>query len=394
MKFPLSFPKRKKAKEQCFLVLDIGTESVKTLIFKREGLKNIILSTSLEYLNKFSIFDSRDFETDVIKKAISKVLQNIVPQNLKGKSLKDLSVILGLPANILQGRVVSQVFGRENPKKIIEQKEEKTISQVILKETQKKILENIAQKKGILPQDIQLLSLKILEIKIDGYQVPGLLGYEGKNLQFRILVIFLPKYYLQNIRNIIEAVGLENVNIVHEAQGLLNYVGEKPDGIFLDLGGETTQIFLVKGGMLSKINEFNIGGRAFSQALSERLGLDELSCRTLKERYSKKDLSLESQERIREILWPYCQSWFGTLQEKLKETCSLLPETIFLFGGGSLLPEIREVLKEGKWQDFSFPNKPQVKFLYPKDLKRIEDKTKNLKSPQDVSLLLSCYAEI
>lgn len=384
MKF--TFPFLKKEKEKRFFVLDIGTETVKALIFeKSEQNKIAILGASLQYFDKFGVFDCRAFEKNVMKEAISKAVEETKTQ----AGVEVNSVLLGLPANILKGKVVFQLFKRKNLKQIINKEEEKEIYQNILKEARKKISQIYASQKGILPGDIQFLDSKILETRIDGYRVPNLRGYEGENLDFRILNTFLPKYYLKNIEDIVQALNFENVNIVHEAQNLTFCLNEMPNGVFLDVGGEVTKIFLVEKGILKQVDEFEMGGQFFSQILSEKLGLGELRARILKERYSKKVLSKESSEKIKEILWLDTKTWLESLKLKLKELSggALLSPAIFLFGGGSLLPEIEEILIK----DFSFTDQPRVKFIYPKDLKKIEDRTKNLNSPQNISSLLICY---
>ena len=403
MKFPFSFPKIKKGKEQLALALDIGTETAKALIFKKKEKKSIILGASLEYYDRFGVFDSRDFEIDIIKKAISKGIEEAQKQ----AGLKANLALFELPANILKARVVSQLFKRESPKKIIDEKEEKIIFQTILKEAQKKISQIQAEHTGILPEEIQFLDLKILEIKIDGYRVPALRGYSGKNLDFRFLTSFLPKYYLKDIEDITQTFGFKNVSLIQEAQGLIFCLNEMPNGIFLDIGGEITQIFLAKNGLLEQISEFEMGGEAFSQALSERWGLSQLRTRILKERYSQKNLSEETKARIKEILWPEKQTWFRVLEDKLKKEVSItpLPSDIFIFGGGSLLPEIKEILTKGDWTGLSFPEQPKVKFIYPKDYyppaalhippahPKKELLNQVLNNPQYTPTLLICYAK-
>jgi len=134
--------KRKKA--ETTLLIDVGTETVKALlfeehsfvepkarrekklvsssfstlrcarVFEESGQKIKILGSSLEYFDRYGIFDSRDFETDVLKKAISRAIKNLG----KGEEMNK-SVILGLPAHILKARVIRQSLKREEPKKII-----------------------------------------------------------------------------------------------------------------------------------------------------------------------------------------------------------------------------------------------------------------------------------
>lgn len=381
-------PGLQKKKINRFLALDIGTEAVKALIFEKQGEKTIILGSSSQYFDSFSVFDGRDFEQEVLKKAVLKVI-NAAQEIAK---IKTNFTFLGLPANVLKARVIFQDFRRENPKNIIDEKEKKEIQETILKGAERGISQVYALEAGILPQDIQFIDLKILEAKIDGYEVPGIQGYDGKNLRFRVLATFSPEYYLENFFKISQDLNLKILKIVHPAQNLTAALLEEDNAIFLDVGGNLTQVFLIRNGKLEIVNEYGIGGETFSRALSEVLGLTKVRARIMKERYSKGLLSTEARKRIQEILFPHIEDWFSGLKSKLKKTKGLIPSSIFLFGDGSLLPGIKEILTEGSWKGLHFTDEPRVKFIYPKDFKNIVDTNHILNSPKDVGPILILYA--
>lgn len=404
-------------KEKIFLALDIGTEAVKTLIFsigdakerkeKNEERKITILGAGLKYFERYDVFDGKNFEVDVIKRGIEEAIEQAYQSLFFSSAEKELKkraqkqkkwqLFLTLSANILKGRIASSHFYRENPKKKISKKEERVINQRVSKLAQRTISQRFAKETGILVDDIHWVSLRTLGVKINGYPVSGLQGYDGRDLEFNILATFLPKYYLENIKRITKDLKLELSRVVHSAETLPEVFREgKDNGIFLDVGGEITQIFLVKAGKLQKVQEFKIGGKRFSQALSRTLGIDEENSRILKERYSNKLLSAETKERVKDILVQQQREWYEGLKSKIKEIKGrgVLSSAIFLFGGGSRLPEVREILeKEAVVGEGELPDSEtlKVRFIYPKDLKNIKDTTKNLNNPQYISPLLMCY---
>jgi len=385
MKFKFPFSKEQKIK--CSLVVDIGTEAIKALVFKKEGRRIIILGSSLQYFDKFGVFDGVSFETDIIKGAISKAISEARSQ----VKAKIDSLFLGLPANIFQSTSFLQRFQRER-KTRIDEKEEKQIHQKILSETEKKILKIAQNNSGLLPQDIQF-DLKFLDTKIDGYEVNQIVGFAGQDLEFKILASFLPKYYLKSINNIFSDLNFKPLKISNLAEGLHYLLGSKKDqGIFMDIGGEITQAFLVKEGRIYRIFNFEVGGSSFSKTLSRRFGLTEKAAREMKENYSKRHFSEESRKRIREVLVPSVQKWFLNLKDKLGGEKLLLPSKIFLFGGGSLLPEIQRILKRGRWTDLPFVSEPAVKLILPKDLPNIDDKTYLVNNPQYIPSVLLCFS--
>lgn len=383
----ISFLKPKQ-KGKYFLALDIGTETVKAVVFKKENQKPVILGGAMKHYEQFGVFNSRDFSQDVFKKAIS---QSITEAQKQAK-VETKFTILTLPSDVFKARIVFHSFNRKKPKVIINKQEEKDILENALKEARQEITRTYAQKSGILPGELEFLNLEILGIKVDGYQVPCLRGYEGGKLEFRILTTFALKNYFQNFIKIIENLGLKILKTVHPAQNLLDSFGED-NAILVDVGGELTQIFFIKDGKMERIDEFDMGGIAFTQALSRALGLSEVRARILKERYSQGILEEGTRKKIHEIFSDTIQDWFDNLKSKLTAFEGLFSSTIFLFGGGSQLPEIQQILEEENWR---------VKFIYPKDLKSLlddnkvislEDKTHILNSPKDINLLLLCYGE-
>lgn len=369
----------KRKKEKLFLVLDIGTEAVKALVCKKDNSKIAILGAATQYFEKYGVFNGKIFEANVIKKSILKVIEQIQVQE---QNLKELPVLLTLSPNILKARTSFQLFKQDDGLKTkISKAQEKAIFKQVLKKAREEINQRFSKESGILSRDIEMISLRIIEMKIDGYSVSKLHGYNGKNLEFMVLATFLLKHYLESIKRIFADLGLKIFKIVHLAESLpfvffSKEVNDKiGNSVLFDVGGEISQFFLIKKDNLEKIDEFEIGGKVFSEKLSDVLGIDEESARILKEKYANNLLSSEVRQRIREILSLEKRTWRQDLELKLERVNS---SNIQLFGGASLLPEIKELL-------------PGAKIIYPKDFKNIRDETKSLKSPQYIPCLLVCY---
>jgi cell division ATPase FtsA len=389
MKFNFLFSKSKKP--EYFLVLDIGTETIKTLIFKKENNKNIILGRILEYFSTPEVFGDFDFQEEILQKTISKTIDEV--QKIAKMKIKNLS--LGLPTNILRGRIIRQNFQRKNPKETINDIEERKIYETVFNQIKIKLSQEFVQKTGLLPQDFYFSNLKILETKIDGYEVPSIQNLNGQNLEFNVLAVFISKYQLEKIKKICQNLNLKISKIVHLAENLpYLFSDERLNAIFIDVGGKLTNIFWVERGKLVGISEFEKGGADFTQQISQNLGLFFPEARILKEDYSKLLLSEEINKRIKEIFSNTLQNWFENLKENFKKfPHRLLPSNLFLFGGGSLLPEIPEILEKGNFANLTFISKPKIGLIYPENLKDIEDKTHILNTPQDVPLLLISYEQ-
>jgi len=379
----------KKQKPEHFLAIDIGTETVKALVFKKENNKKIVLGQALEYFEEPTIFREFDSRNEILQKIISKVIAEV--QSITKIKTQDL--LLGLPANVLIGRIVEQSFNRENSKELISERDEFQIHQEIFKKVKFKLSNEFAQKTGLLSQDFHFLNLKILESKIDGYEVPSILKMAGANLEFKILATFLSKYQLEKIKEICQNLNLKILKIVHLADNFPHlFFQEKLDAFFLDIGGQLTNVLILEKGKLAKIFEFEKAGIDFTRKISQVLGMSFSEARSLKHDFAQSVLSKGVRQKIEEIISPDIKDWFKNLKENLKESPEkLLPSNIFLFGGGGLLPQISEILEKGVWDNLTFVSKPKINFFYPKNLKNVKSQEEILNNPQNTSIFFILY---
>lgn len=387
--------KIKKKKYKFFLCLDIGTEAVKVLILGLSSLdkKITVFGNGVEYLNGYKLFGRRSFESEKIKETISRAIENAhsnVPLFLMEKNLKkriqkqkEWPVLLSLPPDVLRARIVSCSFLRKSPKTKILEKEEALIKNQISEIAKKDISQAFFKESGILASDIHWVYSKISQIKIDGYPISSLRGYHGRELEFKVLATFLPRYYWENIQRVIDSLGFKIFKTVHFVQGILPLCDNR-NGLFLDVGGKITQLFKIKNCKIDRIDEFEGGGEMFVQNLSKTLGLDKETARNFSEKYSRKKLSSEVQERIKAILLEDKIIWHNSLKAKLKKMSFKDPSFVFLSGGGSCFPEIQGALLENKESS----GNSKIKYIRLRDLEDINDVTKKLSNPQYISSLL------
>lgn len=399
MKKIFSFLKFKKEKKENFLILDIGSSGIKGLILEKEGRKKRIKGFASKSFEKFGIFQTTAFEKELLEKTLSEVIKKL---ELKGQTLtkKRISKILKLIAmnpEILKGRITNVPFKKINSEKVIDKEEEKIILDLILNKAQKKVAERFEENHKIALNEIKVLKKEIIKTKISGYKVSSIFGQKGKIFDFRVLVIFTLKNYLKIFNLIKKSFISEKTIFAHEVEGLISWLKDKKNfsGTFIDIGSRFTQIFLVKDGLLKWMGEFEAGGDIFTEALSKNLGLTQKEAEDLKLRFSKGELSSGSKKIIEGILASPLKFWFNKLKQEL-EGCGnkihfVFPQDFYLLGGGSLLPGIKKILRNGNWDNLPILNSTKVKFILPKDLP-MEDKFGFLTSPQEVGIIFLAFS--
>jgi cell division protein FtsA len=142
---------------------------------------------------------------------------------------------------------------------------------------------------------------------------------------------------------------------------------------------------------------FPIGGRVFTKKLASRFGITFADAEAVKLRHSKGELPVEHAEKVTAVLARDAEVLVEgvaiTLQEMSKG--DRLPTAIYLAGGGSALPEVRNQLQAFRWEDkLPFARTPSVNVLRPVDIRGIYDSTGLLLDGQDITPMGLAYHAI
>src|SRR5438477_226086 len=159
-------------------------------------------------------------------------------------------------------------------------------------------------------------------------------------------------------------------------------------GIFVDVGGGTTDVALIRDGGVEGTRMFNLGGRAFTRRLALAFGLSYEEAEARKLRHSEGLLSADQHRQVSELLSADAEVLLQGLALSIKELSrgERLPSSIYLCGGGSLLPELTLEMVKNNWAaGLPFPREPRVRHLVPPDVRNLTDSTGQLSSPQDIA---------
>jgi len=160
--------------------------------------------------------------------------------------------------------------------------------------------------------------------------------------------------------------------------------------IFIDIGGGTTDIAVVRAGGLEGTRMFAIGGRVFTKSIADVFDKTFVEAEKLKMDYSLGKIPKDSEiySKIRGALENDCEVWLAGVELALEEFSAdeLLPSKILLCGGGVLLPEIQEYLEKKAWiKRLPFAKQPKVDFIKPNQIASVKDETGKLVGSQDIT---------
>lgn len=373
------------------LALDIGTEVIKALVFKVDAANNkgIVIGVGkirqeLGNMQSGAVSDI----SGVVKVAREAI--NIAKEKAGVKNVK--YAIVGIAGELVKGTTTTVHYERANSELKIGLPELNNIIQKVQQKAYERIGEQIAWETGQSNIDIKLINAAISDVRIDGYRINNPLGFQGHNVSISVFNAYAPTIHLGAIESIVNELGIDLVSIAAEPYAVAKLVDFEGDlnfnSIFIDVGGGTTDIAVVRNGGLEGTKMFALGGRAFTKRLAQELGVDFERAERLKINYSLGKLNKIDAEKVERIFEDDCRIWLGGIELALSEfsQSDLLPNKILMCGGGSGLPGIKKALLSKEWLNkLAFVNPPKISFLRPQDAANVIDQTGELNSTQDVT---------
>lgn len=379
-----------KSKERYAIALDIGTEFVKTLVFRVDGDKAIILGNGRQRQKLSDMQGGR--VTDI--SGVIKNCETALDQACEQAGVFPKQCVIGIAGELVKGTTTSVYFQREEPKERITIKELKDIIEQVQEKSFEKTRSLLAWETGHSEIDVKLVNSAVVDVKIDGYKVTNPVGFQGRDIQVGIFNAFAPIVHLGALQTIAEGLNLDLLSIAAEPYAVARCVGMEDSAefssIFIDIGGGTTDIAVVRAGGVEGTKMFAIGGRVFTKSIADMLDLTFDEAEKLKLDYSADKLGdkATTRKKISEALQNDCEVWLAGVQIALEDfsNVDLLPSKILLCGGGSLLPDIKEYLEKPEWsKSLPFSKHPKIDFIKPNQIKSIVDETKSLKGSQDIT---------
>lgn len=330
------------------LLVDFGERSYKFAVCKRVGQNMRVDAWGVEDMR------SLEYGTEsILKKAGGS--PNIDP------------VFLGFSPGVWRAKTFYERIERKDAVLRIASAEKEEIVENLFQKVRKDLENQVRGASGILAKDVVIEKQRICKCVIDGYEVPDILGFSGKHLDFQILCIFT----LAACRPILNSIAqrFKNSSVFHLAEALGGFSRTKQqDGLYLDMGDDFTQVIVVKEQQVLFVDQVPRAGKDFTRFLQETLALGENTAKDFKERYATGDFSFQLRERVREGFLNLGKELLGLVRESLRKAAVSIPPSIRIFGGTSRLPEIQEIFQDKPLRDLPFSQEPAASPLLPEDL--------------------------
>lgn len=384
----LNLFKKSRSEKYHVLALDIGTESVKALIYETDGNKGKIIGSG-RCRQKLG-----DMQSGAITD-IAAVIKNCNTAIKSAERIADImpeQLILGVAGELVKGITTKITYIRKSPETKINIDELKNIVHKVQWKAYDKAREELAYETGYNEIDVKLVNAAIVDVRIDGYKVSNPIGFEGKEITMNVFNAFSPLVHYGALQTIAAELDMELLAITSEPYAISRSIPNEDGGhmstIFIDIGGGTTDIAIVADGSLEGTKMFSLGGRSFTKRLSQELNISFDEAEDIKIAYSEEQLEQQSSKIVREAMQSDSEVWLAGVLLTLSEfeNIETFPSRILLSGGGSKLPEIKEALESRDWyRKLPFARKPQISFMKPKYITSLTDDTGKMIDQQDIT---------
>lgn len=373
------------------LALDIGTEVVKALILRvdKKGRRGVVIGVGR---TTQKVGNMQSGAVSDISGVIESARQAILLAKEKAGVKRIEKSIIGIAGELVKGTTTTVHYERVNPEMHIGVSELKMIIQKVQEKAYERIKKQLAWETGQDDIDVKLINAAVVDVRIDGYHVVNPVNFQGRSVSMSVFNAYAPMIHLGALQTIADELDLDLLSIAAEPYAVARSVEVEDmmdfSAIFIDVGGGTTDIAVVRNGGLEGTKMFALGGRAFTKRLAQEFQLSFEAAEKMKIDYAFGRLRADELARVAAIFADDCRIWLGGVELSLIEFAEtdLLPSRIFLCGGGSALPGIKQALLSPEWAGtLPFSKPPQVSFLQPKDVVSIIDETGELNNPQDMT---------
>ena len=307
--------------------------------------------------------------------------------------LQATSAVIGIAGELVKGTTSNGAVRRENPHAPMTEPELQQIVEQVQIEALADAERRIAWESGVERLDVRLVHAAVVELKIDGYPVSNPIGFTGAQLELSVFNAFAPMVHLGALQSVASQLGLKLLGVIAEPYAVATCLdpGELGDAgaVFVDIGGGTTDVALVRHGGISGTKMLALGGRAFTKGLGERFALSFSRAEALKLAAAEGELPEPvDRETLAEALTEDAAVWLGGVELMISDLAEgeLLPGRVYLCGGGAELPQIAAALDGDEWwHRLPFARKPQVRPLSPADVVGLHDASGQLSTQQDVT---------
>ncbi len=256
--------------------------------------------------------------------------------------------------------ISKQIVKKRNSLLEITEDEVHSLEYEALYAAQEDLQKKQVQEKNISDFDYHCVGYSVQSYTLDDSEIGNLTGQKGQKTGVSIIATFLPRVVVDSLRAALKRAKLKMEGLTLEPIAALNIV-VPPDMrqlnlALVDIGAGTSDIAITSGGAIRSYDMVPVAGDEITEILCNELLLDFSTAEVVKrnlvlqEKINFTDIlgiehTLESTEIIKLIL-PGIDDLADKIVQSILIHNDVSPQAVFCIGGGSLTPQITELLRK------------------------------------------------
>lgn len=308
----------KSKNKECDLIIDISSHSVGAVLTDFQNTKPKILFSRRLYLPLGTL--AREALEKKTLESLEIILDNLLKEEvaLKNKQIRKILCIMSAPW-VVSG--VNEISAREEKEILITQK---TIDALLGKEM---------SEKKIITQTAVTIEKWLTQIKLNGYLIKNPIGKRAQDIKATAFESRARTEWLEKVEKIIFRRFHRESYFHSHSFILLNAIEqlfpENKNYLLIEITGETTELTIIKNGVIKRIYNFGLGKNIFLKSVAEKFGVEADIALSFLKIYQDKKAEQKFSNAISETISIAEKDWINSLNNFL-ENSKIKPQTIFL----------------------------------------------------------------
>lgn len=308
----------KSKNKECDLIIDISSHSVGAVLTDFQNTKPKILFSRRLYLPLGTL--AREALEKKTLESLEIILDNLLKEEVapKNKQIRKILCIMSAPW-VVSG--VNEISAREEKEILITQK---TIDALLGKEM---------NEKKIITQTAVTIEKWLTQIKLNGYLIKNPIGKRAQDIKATAFESRARTEWLEKVEKIIFRRFHRESYFHSHSFILLNAIEqlfpENKNYLLIEITGETTELTIIKNGVIKRIYNFGLGKNIFLKSVAEKFGVEADIALSFLKIYQDKKAEQKFSNAISETISIAEKDWINSLNNFL-ENSKIKPQTIFL----------------------------------------------------------------
>ena len=343
---------RDEVKDELIFSLDIGTRTIIGIVGEYDKNENFeVLAYSIKEHKKRNMYDGQIHDIEGVADIVKDIIVDL--EEKTGVTLKTVSIAAA--GRALKTHRIKNEHSIDASKEISKVDME-TLELEAVQKAQKEINDQELNKKF----RYYSIGYTIVEYYLDDNRMDKLVGHRGEKIGVELLATFLPQIVIEGLYSVISRVGLEVGSITLEPIAAINVAIKKELRLLnlalVDIGAGTSDIAITEEGQITSYAMTQTAGDEITERLAQAYLLDFNSSERLKIQLSQKEqhefvdiVGIKhnlSRDEIVENIIDVVHKIAKEISDKILDFNGKAPDAVFLIGGSSQMPKLKEVIAE------------------------------------------------